>query len=285
MNDTTLGIIHPGAMGISVAATARKSGYDVYWVPEGRSAATVERARSQDLLEAQSLADLCTHCAAIICICPPHAAEDVAEQVAACNFSGLYIDANAIAPQRAQRIAQCMDKSGAAFVDGGIIGGPAWEPGHTWLCLSGPDADRAAAMFAAGPLETELVGVETGKASALKMCYAAYTKGSTALLSAILGASESLGVREDLQRFWARDDADFPDRAIRRATRVTAKAWRYAGEMEEIAATFASTGLPDGFHIAAAEIYRRIAHFKDDAENVTFDAVLQALQERRDAEL
>ena len=33
--------------------------------------------------------------------------------------------------------------------------------------------------------------------------------------------------------------------------------------MCEIAATFESHDLPAGFHLAAAEIYRRLEHFKD----------------------
>jgi predicted dinucleotide-binding enzyme len=35
------------------------------------------------------------------------------------------------------------------------------------------------------------------------------------------------------------------------------KGWRWVAEMEEIAATMTAAGLPDGFHRAAAEIFRR----------------------------
>src|SRR6185436_14581844 len=103
----------------------------------------------------------------------------------------------AISPQRAERIGHAVTDAGAAFVDGGIIGGPAWKPGSTWLYLSGVDADKAAAYFSAGPLETQVIGEAIGKASALKMCFAAYTKGTTALLCAVLGAAEALDVRRE----------------------------------------------------------------------------------------
>jgi hypothetical protein len=143
-------------------------------------------------------------------------------------------------------------------VDGGIIGGPAWEPGTTWLYLSGETAQEVASCFSAGPIETLVIG----KASALKMCYAAWTKGSTALLCAILAAAHKLDVWEELQEQWSRDWPGFPEQSIGRVRRVTAKAWRFAGEMEEISATFHEAGLPGGFHGAAAALYRRIAPFK-----------------------
>ncbi len=166
----------------------------------------------------------------------------------------------------------------ASYVDGGIIGGPAWEPNRTWLYLSGPEAEQAAACFTEGPLEVEIIGEEPDKASALKMCFAAYTKGTTALLCGILATAELLAVREDLERQWSRNGSDFALQTAERVRRVTAKAWRFAGEMDEIAATFESAGLPGGFHLAAADLYQRIAHFKGAEEMPELTAVLTALQ-------
>jgi 3-hydroxyisobutyrate dehydrogenase-like beta-hydroxyacid dehydrogenase len=277
MKTETVGILHPGQMGISVAASAKNSGEDVYWASDGRSLETRERAESQELLDSGSLAALCQACSMLVSVCPPHAAEELAEQVLKSGFRGLYLDANAIAPQRAMRIADRMEAQGVVFVDGGIIGGPAWEPGKTWLYLSGVEAEKAAACFSAGPLETYVVGTEPGHASALKMCFAAYTKGSTALLCAILATAENLGVRSALETQWSRTGSDFAAQAQRRARGVTAKAWRFAGEMEEIAATFESSGMPGGFHQAAADVYRRIAHFKGLDPLPKLDAVLSAL--------
>ncbi len=283
MEKTSIGILHPGAMGISVAVSAQNSGHDVYWVSDGRGPQTRARAERFALREVKDLEQLCRICQAIFCVCPPHAAEEVASQVASLGFRGLYVDANAISPQRAMRIGRITEAAGASFVDGGIIGGPAWEPGRTWLYLSGRDSHRAASCFAAGPLETSIVNEEIGAASALKMCFAAYTKGTTALLGAILAAAESLGVREALACQWSRDGSDFAERTNERVRNVTAKAWRFVGEMEEIAATFEHVGLPGGFHAAAAEIYTRIAHFKgailapDAPDRPPLDDLLAAL--------
>lgn len=277
-----IGILHPGEMGVSVAASARNSGHAVYWSSEGRSPETRRRAEEQKLIEAATLAELCRSCSILISVCPPHAAEEVAGQVLAQSFAGLYLDANAISPQRAIRIGKSMEEAGIAFVDGGIIGGPAWKPGVTWLFLSGTQAQRAADCFAAGPLQTEIISEEIGQASALKMCYAAYSKGTTALLAAVLGAAESLGVRADLERQWSRDDAEFPAQTQKRVRRVTAKAWRFTGEMDEIAETFDRAGLPDGFHQAASEIYARIAGLRGSATTPEIEQVLAALIKNAD---
>ena len=279
MTNTTVGILHPGQMGISIAASVQNGGHLVYWASSGRSAGSRTRAEQHGLRDAGTLAELCAACAVVISVCPPAAAEDVAHDVLAHGFTGLYVDANAISPQRAERIAAAVTRGGARFVDGSIIGPPAWKPGTTWLYLSGPDAEEAAALFAAGPAQAIVLGAEISRASALKMVYAAYTKGSTALLAAALGASAALGVRGDLAEQWRREGSGMDEDAPRRARGVTGKAWRFVGEMEEIAATFEEAGLPGGFHAAAADVYRRLARFKDATETPPLEDVLAALQD------
>lgn len=281
-NISRVGILHPGAMGISIAATVKNSGFDVYWVSEGRSNDSHQRAAEHDLKDAGSLATLCATCQAIVSVCPPHAAEDVAQSVVNHGFDGLYIDANAISPQKADRINDLLAAANVTFVDGGIIGGPAWEPGRTWLSLSGSQAGLAASLFTAGPLEVDVIGTKIGKASALKMVFAARTKGTTALICAVLGAAEALGVRGELERQWSRFDENEPDQSHGRLRRVTAKAWRFAGEMEEIAETFGLGGQPDGFHMAAHEVYARLAGFKDAPELPSLEDVLAALTSGRE---
>lgn len=273
----TLGILHPGEMGISLAASARRGGAAVYWASEGRSEKTRLRAAAHGLVDAGSMAGLCRACSLVISICPPHAAEEMAREVAAQSFQGLYLDANAISPHRALRIAESLQAAGISFVDGGVIGGPAWHPGETWLYLSGPEAARVSACFSEGPLETQILGMEPGKASGLKMCYAAYSKGTTALLSAVLAAAESLGVRGELTGEWDRDDPGFSDRAALRSRRAALKAWRFEGEMHEIVDTLRSVGLPAGFHEAAAEVYHRLSGFKDADEPPEYGKVISSL--------
>jgi len=274
---TKIGILHPGEMGISIAASAINSGQHVYWVSQNRSDKTRLRAEKHNLIEVETLTQLCQTSEIIFSVCPPHAAQDVANSVIEQGFEGHYLDANAISPQRAITIKQTVEANGIQFIDGGIIGGPAWKPKETWLYLSGKDAKVIENCFSNGPLETKIIGDEIGKASALKMCFAAYSKGTTALLTSILATAESLGVRDELYQQWDMDDKNFSEQANRRATRVTAKAWRFEGEMHEIASTFQDAGLPSGFHESAAEVYSRLAKFKDSSQLPTLDEVLATI--------
>jgi len=280
MSTETIGILHPGAMGISVAASALHAGHRVCYASEGRSDATRSRAAAHNLHDLETLSELCAQCSIIISICPPHAAEDMARQVSDSGFKGLYLDANAISPQKTEGIGEMLSSAGIDFVDGGIIGGPAWAPNETWLYLSGKRAARIADCFLSGPLETGILGEQVGKASAIKMCYAAYTKGTTALLTSIQALAEANGVRTELSAQWERDESGFSQQAQRRARRVTAKAWRFAGEMDEIASTFESAGLPGGFHRAAGEIYHHLEHFKGAEETPELEVVLNAVLKR-----
>jgi len=277
-----IGILNPGEMGISVAASAVNSGHEVYWTSEGRSNKTRARTEQHGLIEIDSLAQLCKSCEIILSVCPPHAAEEVAQLVIGAGYKGLYMDANAIAPQRSIRIGEMMGVTGIQFVDGGIIGGPAWSPNATWLYLSGNDAVEIASCFIKGPLETRIIGTEIGKASALKMCYAAYSKGTTALLAAIVATAESASVREHLYEQWDVDHPGFSHEVKQRIARVTAKAWRFEGEMKEIAETFREAGMPANFHEAAAEIYHHMAKFKDATDTPTLDDVIQSLQTKQE---
>lgn len=277
MTQFNIGVLHPGAMGTSLAAAARNSGYKVYWASAGRSDQTRQRADANGLQDTVTVLQLVEICEVIISICPPHAAEAVADQVLECGFAGTYLDANAISPERARHIGHSMEEAGVSFVDGGVIGGPAWEPGKTTLYLSGKRAKSVASCFSAGPVANRILGESIGRASALKMCFAAYSKGTTALLCAVLAAAESLGVRAELEQEWNRDGSGFSDQAKGRARKVTRKAWRFAGEMEEIESTFNSAGLPAGFHSAANVIYQRLSHFKGREPLPSLEDVLLSL--------
>lgn len=278
MDQRKIGVINPGNMGIRVASSIQNSGHDVYWVSEGRGPQTHKRVSEIGLKDAKNLKTLCATCSAIVSVCPPHAAEAVAGQVSALGFKGLYLDANAVSPERTKQVAQVIQKAGGDFVDGGIIGNPPTKRGMTWLYLSGSRADEVASFFTGGPLETGVIGEEIGKASALKMCYAAYTKGTTALLCAILATASAFNVSEELYGQWSRNGSTFADETKESVQLVTKKAWRFIGEMNEISSTFQSAGLPGGFHEAAANVYTRIASFKDAPSLPDIESILEALK-------
>ena len=262
---TTIGILHPGDMGSVVGACAVAAGARVLWASEGRSAGSRERAAAAGLEDARTVAAVVAASDVIVSVCPPHAAIDVARDVAGRRFAGLFVDANAVAPGTAREIGAIVEAGGATFVDGGLIGPPPRNAGSTRLYLSGREAKRAAALFESSALEAIAIGDGPGAASALKMTYAAYTKGSSALLMAIRALAAAEGVDDALLAEWRRSQPDLPKRSEAAARDNARKAWRFVGEMEEIAATFAAAGLPGGFHEAAAEIYARLADYKDAA--------------------
>lgn len=278
MTKRTIGILHPGEMGQAVAATLKNSAQDVWWASQGRSADTRRRAAAAGLTDAGSLTGICRHCDCVVSVCPPEFAEAMAREIASLGFQGLYIDANAISPERASRIGRMMEARGLRFVDGSIIGLPARRRGETWMYLSGPHAREAAACFSGGPLEVEVLEGGIGKASALKMAFAAHTKGLAALRAAVLGAAEELGVLRDLERQWSRSGPPFAQ-AVGSVQQVAPKAWRFVAEMQEIAETFEAVGMPGGFHRAAGEIYARLSEFKG-AEKVELEDALRKLAGR-----
>jgi len=120
-----------------------------------------------------------------------------------------------------------------------------------------------------------------GAASALKMVYAAYTKGVSALLMGIRALAASEGVDDALLAEWHRSQPDLPKRSEAAARDNARKAWRFVGEMEEIAATFEGVGLPGGFHEAAGEIYRRLVAFKDVVDPPTMAELVGPLTRPR----
>jgi 3-hydroxyisobutyrate dehydrogenase-like beta-hydroxyacid dehydrogenase len=248
----TVGLLHPGEMGSAVGETLRSAGHSVLWASAGRSPETAARAKRAGLLDVVTTEQLCARSELILSICPPHAALDVARSVA--GFDGLFVDANAVSPATARQIAAEIEGS---FVDAGIVGPPPREPGSTRIYLSGRDAETVAALFAGTALEPRVISKEPGAASALKMTYAAWTKGTAAMLLAIRALARAEHVEAPLLAEWETSLPELPERFAAAERSAERKGWRWVAEMEEIASTFASAGLPEGFHRAAAEIFRR----------------------------
>jgi 3-hydroxyisobutyrate dehydrogenase-like beta-hydroxyacid dehydrogenase len=240
-------------MGAAVGAVLRERGVRVAWASEGRSPETRARAEAAGLEDAGSAKELAGS-DVLLSVCPPHAALEVARSVG--PFGGLYVDANAVAPATARGIAEIVRAAGGELVDGGIVGSPPREDGTTRLYLSGAHAASIGELFAGSILDTRVVSDEVGAASALKMAYAGWTKGTAALLLGIRELARAEGVEEALLEEWDLSLPELRERYRRAARSADAKGWRWVGEMEEIAATFEAAGLPDGFHRAAAEVYR-----------------------------
>jgi 3-hydroxyisobutyrate dehydrogenase-like beta-hydroxyacid dehydrogenase len=238
-------------MGAAIGAALVGNGHEALWVSAGRSDATRERADVDGLRDVETLDALAVRSEIVISICPPEHAGTVAGAARAAGFAGVLVDANAISPETARVIAPT--------VDGGVIGGPPRVAGTTRLYLSGARAGEVAALFAGSPLDARVLDDQIGTASALKMTYAAYTKGVAALLIAVRETARTNGVDQHLLEEWAISQPGLALISDGAATNAGPKAWRWIAEMEEIAATFAAAGQPDGFHRAAADVYRQVA--------------------------
>ena len=273
----SVGILHPGQMGIVLAASAKLSGNRVYWASEGRSVVSIKRAQDAGLEDAVTLRALCQRVEILLSVCPPEFAEILAKQVLDAGFRGTYVDANAISPERVKKIALSMTAAGVDFVDGGIIGLASLEDGETWLHVSGGGAARIAECFAGGPVTVDVMEGEVGRASALKMCYAGYNKGSIALAGAVAAAAHRLGVYDALTKQWDRKGPGTKS-LEGKLLRAAPKAWRWVGEMHEISDTLQSAGVPEGFHRAAAEVYERLRAMKDE-DRPSFEEVIRRLTE------
>lgn len=271
-----VGILHPGAMGVSIAQSAIDSGCHVFWASEGRRSYTRDRAERAGLTDLGTLDRLCEECSTIISVCPPEFAIEVAQNVAETGYKGIFADLNALAPQRKLALANEMIERRIRFADGGIIGLPSRTPGETTLFLSGEAAQDVAGCFANGAISARVLGPEPGRASALKILFAAYNKGSIALFTALYAAAQQYGVLEELQ-------GQFMHRGLSltaietQILRAAPKAWRWIEEMHEISAALEAVNLPGEFHEAAAKVYERLADFKD-SDNFTLADVADAMR-------
>jgi 3-hydroxyisobutyrate dehydrogenase-like beta-hydroxyacid dehydrogenase len=250
-----IGLLHPGEMGAAVGRCLAEKGHTVLWASAGRGPETGARAAAAGLADAGTAEQIAGQAEVILSVCPPHAALDVARSVT--GFTGLYVDANAISPGTAAEVARLVEDGGGRYVDGGIIGSPPTADGTTRLYLSGDDAPAVRALFQGTPLDARVAAGGLTAASTVKTCYAAWTKGSAALLLAIRALASADGVEDLLLAEWELSQPALDGRSRGAARSAVTKGWRWVGEMEQIADTMAGAGLPDGFHRAAAEIFRR----------------------------
>ncbi|MDQ0408704.1 DUF1932 domain-containing protein [Streptomyces sp. NPDC000349] len=273
MDQPTVGILHPGSMGAAVAACAAINAVEVLWCETGRSTASVERAAQFGLTPVATLSELLDRSDIVISLCPPAAAEDLARDVAGHRFAGVYVEANAINPERMKRIAALLGH-GATVVDGGVVGSPPVGGKTPTLYLSGPAAAtaRLEALFAGTAVRTAVLGPEVGKASALKLSYASFQKTSRALVALAVGMAREHGVDQELIAVASRR-ADSYLSEPRYIAKTAARAWRWGPELEEAADALEAAGLPPEMLRAAASTLARWNDAKDDGSLTLADAL------------
>jgi 3-hydroxyisobutyrate dehydrogenase-like beta-hydroxyacid dehydrogenase len=272
-----VGLLHPGAMGAAVGAVLTAQHTRTSWVAAGRGPATRRRAADAGLTEVADLGAL-AGCDVVLSVCPPAAAVDVARSVAATGFAGVYLDANAISPGHAQEIEGLLGR--ATVADGGIVGPPPRAAGTTRLYLSGPAAavEPLERLFAGTLLRPVVLAGPVGRASALKLAFAAYNKLTYALAAQSHALAERHGVGGERRARAADVLPDTPLGSPEAIASAGQRAWRWEGEMAEIAAACADSGLSPALLAAARELFGRWREHRDGDTAVA--ELLQALVSR-----
>ncbi len=259
-----VGLLHPGAMGAAVGQQAALAAR-VLWLPDGRSAATADRATAAGLHPARDLASLAHDVDVVISLCPPQFADRIAAAVLAAGFrQGLFVEANAITPERMASIGEAFAGTGVRLVDGSIIGPPPTEPRTTRLYLAGAAEDTATVvdLFAGSALAAMPISTRLGAASALKTAQSVFQKASRALAGLAHALADHYGVAEVLTEEGQRRSRPILGEPEYLPS-VAARAWRWSPEMAEAAAALRAVGLPDTMIRGAEEILDAWSTYRD----------------------
>jgi 3-hydroxyisobutyrate dehydrogenase-like beta-hydroxyacid dehydrogenase len=258
MSIGTVGLLSPGDMGHSVGAVLQRNGLQVLTCFEGRSERSRTLAAEAGIEDGGTLNEIVEVADIFLSILPPAAARENATRVAtalrATGSSLLYVDCNAIAPSTARDVAAIVTAAGARMADVGIIGAPPRRPG-TRFYVSGPGADEFAQLRDYG-LDVRVLEGDVGQASGLKMCYGALTKGLQALGVELLVAARAMGLEEALRAEQQQSTPDVRGWIENAIPTMPPKAYRWVGEMEEIAVCFGDVGLTPKIFEGVADLYR-----------------------------
>ncbi|MGY0025125.1 DUF1932 domain-containing protein [Streptomyces sp. YJ-C3] len=261
---TVVGVLHPGSMGAAVAAQARLGGAEVLWCPAGRSSGTKERALRHGLTATDSLGELVERADVILSICPPAYAEDVAVEVSAYPFAGIYVDGNAIAPATMARVYAIMSRTEATVVDGSVIGSPPSASKSARLYLSGPGESllTVAALFDGTAVQAHTLTGGIGRASALKLSYSSYQKASRVLAAVSYALARDYGVEGELLDIAERRSTSYLAETAY-IPKIAARSWRWGPEMDEVASALREAGLPTDLASASASVMSRWDSLRD----------------------
>ena len=258
----TIAILSPGDMGHGVGSALADRGYTVTTCLAARSERTRGLAARAGFVDAPSLEELVAGSDLIMSILPPARAVDLAREVAgamrATGAARPFADCNAVSPRTASEIAALIGAAGGDFIDAGIIGRSPAVGAVPRIYTSGPRAVLMDEIDGAGVAVRNL-GPSIGRASGLKMCYAALTKGTGALQLAMLAAAEALGLYDELWEELRQSQGATLAAVESSIPFVRQNAGRWVGEMEQIAETFDAAGVTPRFHQGAAEIFEVVA--------------------------
>ena len=258
-----IAILSAGNMGAAVGAQLGAAGFDVLTCLAERSEYTKRKAEEAGFRDVHSLDALVTEAELVLSILDPGKAvliaEQVAEAMAKTDARLTYADCNATSPATAKRLQAIIEGAGGKFIDVGIIGGaPTRRDNFPNFCTSGADAALLAELDGKG-VKIRYIGAEIGQGSAITICNGAYNKGAFALYTTVMLAAEHYGFADFLRERLPNSQAGTVERLDEAIIRLPTLSERYVGEMEQVAETFASIGLPANIHQGAAELFELVS--------------------------
>ena len=186
---STVAILMPGDMGHGVGQSLISQGHRAISPLQGRSEHTRSLVARAGIEDAGDIDGAVAEADLILSILPPDRAVPQAEAVAASMASTgktpAYVDCNAISPMTMQKVADSLSGTGCQIIDCGIIGLNPIKTPPTRFYVSGPDCSAIEAI-GHDALRVTKISDNVGAASALKMVYAAGTKGVWTLQTALL---------------------------------------------------------------------------------------------------
>jgi 3-hydroxyisobutyrate dehydrogenase-like beta-hydroxyacid dehydrogenase len=251
-------------MGAGIAAQARRNCAAVLWCPAGRGEATARRAADAGLTAVPSVADLVERADVILSIGPPAIAEAVAVELGAHDLAGrIVVEANPVTTQQLASILRSL--SGATVLDGAIIGSVPGDGKRPALYLSGPPEAAAVlqAVFAETDVQVRDLGPDVGQASALKLAYSTFQKGSRVLAALAQALADDHGVGLELVSLAKQRQGSYLSEP-EYVAETAALAWRWSPELAAAAAELSAAGLPGEAIQALSAVLDRWHDTRDD---------------------
>eukprot|EP00026_Physarum_polycephalum_P012962 Phypoly_transcript_13315.p1 GENE.Phypoly_transcript_13315~~Phypoly_transcript_13315.p1 ORF type:complete len:296 (+),score=56.53 Phypoly_transcript_13315:175-1062(+) len=254
-------LLSPGDMGHSIAMMLLKNKVDVITCLSGRSQRTKQLAEKAGIRVVDNDVTLVKEASIILSVLVPSKAGEIVDRIIhACKDvtpKPLFADLNAIAPDTVKEFSTRLSAHGIDLVDGGIVGGPPRNDYNPRIYVSGKRAKELEILSSHG-LDIRVLGDEIGQASGFKMSYAALSKGLIALGVQAFTAAKEMGVEEQFKKEMLESQPDVYNKVSKSIPSMCPKAYRWVGEMEEIAKTYQALGMTGKIYEGAADLFQMI---------------------------
>ncbi len=261
MSIESVAILSPGDMGHAIGQLLREHELHVLTCLAGRSDRTRQLSEQAGITDVSSINELVAQSDILMSVtvseAVPGLCREIADAVKATGTDLLFAECNAIAPELSKDMEGVLKAGGARYVDASIIGGPPRHGSSPRVYASGDNASEFEQLRDFG-LDVRNLGTLLGRASGIKMCYAAMTKGTTALHTELLIAAEKMGLTKELMAEFRGGQQAAVTRMEGWIPSMPAKSRRWVSEMEEVEKTFHDLGLTPDIFKGVADMYRMI---------------------------